>query len=547
MCMIMYVSARSGGGNPEDSFKSGSATIISNSGNMTNTMASYLLSAGIGTAFGISTGKDVLILAPLKDLIELAEKNKATRLIILYIEPGGIYEQEALGLLKEHDFKKPLVVYVTGKVMEEAKGNLSLGHAGAVVEGRASSASAKMELFDEFFGVPALDADNPPELDKNCGGIRITSLHHVPLAAGLLYDARGWERDFEPTGELQLNAWFSNMGKLRDRIPEELIMSAGTIPDPYAAQVKEFATSRLGMIASRRKMRNASYASANDGKLPRIFGYPLTESMRRLSFAGSLILYWTGELPRHDFEARLVEMCLMAALTNGPGTISAQGAKQAASAGNAPNTAMIGTLASIGSVHGGNGAKATRFLLEIFRNLDLVDPYDPGHGIDLVRLVKSTVKNFMKVKTAAKEAGTDYEKVPCLGHPVFRNDDVNYDPREQVVYAYLQESKHYNIFLEFYHLLAREMKQQGATQRVMAVNVDAAIATVWLGITWPLLRENRITEQRAMDIPFLAFALGRAAGGGAEFLDHQDHGEMMDMRVPVSECESYTREREFED
>ena len=79
----------------------------------------------------------------------------------------------------------------------------------------------------------------------------------------------------------------------------------------------------------------------------------------------------------------------------------------------------------------------------------------------------------------------------------------------------------------------------------LAVNVDAAIATVWMGITWPLLKENRITEQRAIDIPFLAFALGRAAGGGGEFLDHQDHGEQMDMRVPVSECKSYTRDREF--
>ena len=69
-------------------------------------------------------------------------------------------------------------------------------------------------------------------------------------------------------------------------------------------------------------------------------------------------------------------MTLIALLTNGPGTISAQGAKLSASAGNSPNTAMIGTLASIGNVHGGNGGEAARFLISIFENYSIKDPYD---------------------------------------------------------------------------------------------------------------------------------------------------------------------------
>ena len=35
-------------------------------------------------------------------------------------------------------------------------------------------------------------------------------------------------------------------------------------------------------------------------------------------------------------------------------------------------------------------------------------------------------------KDAAQEAGLEYTRMPCLGHPVFRNEPVNYDPREQV-------------------------------------------------------------------------------------------------------------------
>jgi len=39
-----------------------------------------------------------------------------------------------------------------------------------------------------------------------------------------------------------------------------------------------------------------------------------------------------------------------------------------------------------------------------------------------------------------------------------------------------------------------------------------------------------------VDLPFLAFALGRVAGGAGEYLDHRENGTGMDMRIPVSEC-----------
>ena len=83
-----------GGDHPSESFQAGSVAVISNSGNMVNTMASYLLSTGLGTSYGISTGKDVLILLPLKDLLELARDDEQTKLVVLYVEPGGSYEKE---------------------------------------------------------------------------------------------------------------------------------------------------------------------------------------------------------------------------------------------------------------------------------------------------------------------------------------------------------------------------------------------------------------------------------------------------------------------
>jgi len=535
-----------GGDAPAETFQPGSVTILSNSGNMVNTIASYLQSAGMGIAFGISTGKDTLILTPLKDLLRLAQKDISTKIIVLYIEPGGIYEHEAIEMIKKNGFSKPLVVYVAGTIAE--KHNISLGHAGTVVEGTITSASAKMQEFDNYFGiepfVPHRRYKKSIKL-QNClkRGIRVNTLHDIPQAVALVVDSLKIKRDYSRKNELKLNPWFVNLGELGKHLPAELSLAPGTIPEPYKTQINDQMQSKLGMSMSRQSMRNASHAGSSDGMTPRIYGYSLLELMSKKSFISSIILYWTGELPESDFEEKLVEMTMIASLTNGPGTISAQGAKLSTSAGNSPNTAMIGTLSSIGYIHGGNGAKAVKYLLKIFENYDIKDPYKTK--ISARKIAQKAADDFKKIKTAAKEASIEYERIPCLGHPVFKDQPVNYDPREQVIYKFIKEKGRTNIFLEFYHHLVHALKENGCTRKVMAVNLDGALASVWLGICWRALREKRMTIQRAMDIPFIAFALGRTAGGAGEFLDHQDFGSQMDMRIPVSECKALVKPRKL--
>ncbi len=534
-----------GGDHPEETFKPGSATIISNSGNMVNTIASYLLFSGIGTAFGISTGKDRLILFPLKDFLILAQRDQNTKIIVLYVEPGGTYEKEAIDMLREKGAVKSLVVYVAGEIAESF--DISLGHAGAVVEGSKSSARAKKEVFDGYFGIPPFQPDKryrkSQELVQALSrGIRVESLHHIPAAVSLVVNTLGFKKDIGSTRPLRLNPWFVNLGELGKQLPAELAFSPGIIPEPYASQFKATDQDFLQELI-RQPMRAASHASSNDGSTPRIYGYSLPDIMKTRSLSAALVLCWTGELPRDSYEERLAEMTLIASLTNGPGTISAQGAKLSTSAGNNPNTAMIGTLASIGTVHGGNGARAVEFLLNCFSEANVQDPYDSYDRID--NLAFKVAAEFKRQKMAAQEAGQRYDHIPCLGHPVFRNEAVNYDPRERVIYGFIHESDRTNIFLEFYHALARALKANGSTRNVLAVNVDAAIACVWLAICWQRLHEKKMTFRRARDIPFIAFALGRAAGGAGEFLDHQDFGTEMDMRVPVSECRSHTRPREL--
>ena len=528
-----------GGNDPSESFRPGSTAIISNSGNMVNTMASYLLSAGMGTSYGISTGKDVLILFPIKNILQLAHNDERTKLIVAYIEPGGLYEKEAVEMLRQIENPKPIIAYITGDVLGQSES--ALGHAGAVVEGHGTSAADKMKLFDEYFGLQPFDPDTrykkTPALTKKLKrGIRITTLHHLPAAAALLCSALGIERDFKPTKPLRLNPWFVDYkhNGLEKHLPQKLILHRGTIPRPYATQIKLLTRETIGASPPKRNMRNASHASSNDGRETKIYGQPLEKEMQEGSFVESLLFYWLGRRPRH-FEAKAVEKCLIGALTNGPGTISAQGAKLSTSAGNAPNTVMIATLACIGDVHGGNGRRAVEYLCRIFGNINIQDPWSPEHGIDVKAIVEAEATRFSKLRAAAKEAGTDYERIPGLGHPVFRDKPVNYDPREQVITEYIEQEGLCNIFLQFYHLLAVRLKEIGIARNVWAVNLDGAIASVVLGLCWKPLKEKQVTLRRVCDIAFLVFAVGRVAGAAGEFLDHQDYGTPMDMRIPVDE------------
>ncbi len=559
-----------GGDSPDENFVPGSACIISNSGNMTNTIAGYLQSAGVGVSYGISTGKDALILTPLKELLALAAVDERTRLIVLYVEPGGTYELEAIRWARENKLQKPLLVYVAGSFADAM--DISLGHAGAVVEGECTSASAKMGLFDEYFGTPVFDPNAPNDasavIAETRRGIRINTLHDIVPAATALMSALDMERDFIPKSPLTPKPWLVGLGSLAGKLPSHLVPHVGEIIEPYGSLVKQYIKSSLGRTPSRQPMRNTSHASSNDGVTPRVYGFSLSNLMRDHSFADAVLLSWLGCLPRHPFESRLVDMCLIASLTNGPGTISAQAAKLSASAGNEPNTAMMATLGAIGLVHGGNGKKAAKLLIDVFGDTAslaaggtaslaaggtaslaaggtaslaaggtvLTDPYSRDGVPDLDELARRHVLDFKKKKLAAKDAGIEYAKIPCLGHPVFNTERVNYDPRERVIFQYMEEQGLYSVFFDFYHRLARELFNQQATTKVHAVNVDAAITCVLMGICWPLLVDNKISVERAVDLPLLMFALGRVAGGAAEYLDHRESGTGMDMRIPVAEC-----------
>ncbi len=220
-------------------------------------------------------------------------------------------------------------------------------------------------------------------------------------------------------------------------------------------------------------------------------------------------------------------------VTNGPGTLSAKGAKESVSARNDISMGYVGFLANTGRAHGGNGVEAVEFLLRTFEGVPLDDPGRKDHGIDLPALARATAKAYQADKQRSRESRqTGVRPIPCVNHPVFRGQDVNVDPREQFVRGLLERQGITNVFLDFYHHLVRALFAEGVTRNVFCVNVDAVIAVITLKLVWKDLREGRLSLRQVQEVGFLLFLFGRAVGTAAEVADHRDRGIDMDCRTP---------------
>ncbi|WP_306590360.1 hypothetical protein [Geothrix sp. 21YS21S-4] len=223
-------------------------------------------------------------------------------------------------------------------------------------------------------------------------------------------------------------------------------------------------------------------------------------------------------------------------VTNGPGTLSAKGAKESVSARNDVSMAFVGFLANTGRAHGGNGHEAIDYLVTQFQDVSLPDPGNPDHGLDLKAMAVKAAKAYGSYKKEAQESGdTPVKPIPCVNHPVFRGNHINVDPREQFVAAMFKGKGVYNVFWEFYHLLVQALYDEGVTKNVFCVNVDAVLAVISLKLAWKDLQAGRMSLRQVQDLAFTLFLFGRAVGTAAEIADHRDRGLDMDCRTPEAE------------
>ncbi len=252
-------------------------------------------------------------------------------------------------------------------------------------------------------------------------------------------------------------------------------------------------------------------------------------------------LAMTGKKPSTE-QALPLQILIGLLISNGPGSISAQGAKGAVSADGPQtparvqiNKAMVGFLTHTGYSHGGNGFEGMAFLLQQFKGHALKDPTDPRHGLDLKAMAAAFAESYKAEKLAAKEAGLELRALPGVHHPVFKGKPVNHDPRERFIAAFMAERGQYNVFHAFYRELAQALYDAGATPYVFCVNIDAVIAALLLALLWPDYTSGALTERDLETAAFTVFLYGRMIGAAAEIDDHLNRGRNMDTRTPESQ------------
>jgi succinyl-CoA synthetase alpha subunit len=129
---------------PAHIFKKGVVGIASRSGTLTYEIASGLTALGLGQSTCLGLGGDPIVGLGFVDALKAFEKDRQTKAIALIGEIGGNTEELAAEYIREINYPKPVVAFVAGRTAPPGK---RMGHAGAIIMGKAGTAKSKIEAF----------------------------------------------------------------------------------------------------------------------------------------------------------------------------------------------------------------------------------------------------------------------------------------------------------------------------------------------------------------------------------------------------------------
>ena len=273
-------------------------------------------------------------------------------------------------------------------------------------------------------------------------------------------------------------------------------------------------------------------------------GISREERFSRWNMADVLFLALTGKKPS-EAEARPLQILIGLLISNGPGSISAQGAKgrrcRRRPADSRPRSDQQGDgrlshpqrLQPRGQRVRGNGLPAGAVQGCQPAGSDRPQSWHrpQGYGGTICRdLQGGESRNRRRTGLDGPRA------LPGVHHPIFRGKPVNYDPRERFIAEFMEKRGDYNVFHAFYRELVQALYDAGASRYVFCVNVDAVIAALLLAVLWKDYRSGALTEKDLETAAFNVFLYGRMIGAAAEIDDHLNRGRNMDTRSPQEQC-----------
>jgi succinyl-CoA synthetase alpha subunit len=125
--------------------KKGTIGIISRSGTLTYEAVDQITKLGMGQSTCIGIGGDPVIGTTTLDAVKLMIQDEETEAIVIIGEIGGTMETDAAEWIKENG-TKPVIGFIAGQTAPKGR---RMGHAGAIIGGKADTAAAKIEIMKE--------------------------------------------------------------------------------------------------------------------------------------------------------------------------------------------------------------------------------------------------------------------------------------------------------------------------------------------------------------------------------------------------------------
>lgn len=145
---------------PTHVFKPGSIGIVSRSGTLTYEIAASLTRNGLGQSTCLGLGGDPITGLNFINALKMFKEDSQTKAVVLIGEIGGNLEELTAEYITTEKYPKPIVAFVAGRSAPPGK---RMGHAGAIVMGKAGTAKSKIQAFRKA-GVKV--AEKPSDVSK---------------------------------------------------------------------------------------------------------------------------------------------------------------------------------------------------------------------------------------------------------------------------------------------------------------------------------------------------------------------------------------------
>ncbi len=142
---------------PASIYKPGRIGVVSRSGTLNYEAVAQMTALGHGQSTSVGIGGDPINGANFVDVLKAFNEDPDTDAVVLIGEIGGAQEVDAAEWANQH-MDKPIIGFIAGV---SAPAGRRMGHAGAIISGKADTAEAKMNRMEEL-GVHVVR--NPAEI-----------------------------------------------------------------------------------------------------------------------------------------------------------------------------------------------------------------------------------------------------------------------------------------------------------------------------------------------------------------------------------------------